>query len=117
VIIIDAILHQVLTCNPYFLARWCFFLVMAVGIAASFLGPYFFELLEHTPAAKARRKAAIPSQTRAQIDSLSRRLLEAHDREKVLRKENHELRRLVAVETNFGRNHRADVQATIGRKP
>ena len=85
----------------------------AVGFASSIIVPLFFQLLDNTKRARARQRRMMPAQAQAHIDRLSRRLLEAHDRETLLRKENHELRRLVAAEANFGRNHRADVQATL----
>jgi CRP-like cAMP-binding protein len=88
---------------------------MVVGIAASLAAPIFAELLDNTPQAKARKRAMMPAQARQMIDSLSRRLLESQDRETELRRENAQMRRLLNAEASFGRNHRADIQATLGR--
>jgi len=112
--IVDAILHQVLSLPALTLFRGMLVVAFLVGIAGSIIVPVFFQLLDNTKKAKARRKQQLPREAQATIDRLSRRVLEAHDRETALRKENHELRRLVAAETNFGRNHRADVQRTVG---
>jgi type II secretory pathway pseudopilin PulG len=114
--ILDAILHQVLLCNPYVILRDVLIVVALVGFVASFIGPSFGQIFEHTKKAKAKLRAMVPREAQAKIDSLSRRLLEAHDRETVLRKENHELRRLVSAEANWGRNHRADIHTTIRGK-
>lgn len=110
----DAILQKILNLTPEQIFRSLLLVLFAVGMLSSLIAPFFFHLVENTKAAKKRAKQAVPAQAQARINDLSRRLLEAHERETVLGKENHELRRLVRAEASFGRNHRADIHATIG---
>lgn len=111
--ILDAILQRILNASPRSLVGWLFALLFLTGIAGSLVVPFFMTMMDRTKKAQEKARRMIPAQAQARINDLSRRVMEAHDRETHLRKENHELRRLVAAETNFGRNHRADVHAVL----
>lgn len=112
--LVDAILQKIYHLPPEVILRDFLVVCAIVGVAASFAPSLLFHFLEHTPKARARNKREMNAELLRKYDEAGRRLHEAHDRETLLRKENHELRRLIAAETNWGRNHRADVQATIG---
>lgn len=111
--LLNAILSRVLMIPPVTILGWLLLLVFITGMAGSLAVPLVVQLLDSTKAARARQRSAVPRQAQERIAILSRRVLEAHDRETTLRKENSELRRLLAAGTNFSRSHIAEAQTFL----
>jgi hypothetical protein len=100
--LVNAILMKILSADPWSLARGALITIAVIGVLASLAPAIFFQLIEFTPKAKARRKRDLNAKLLADYEKICARLVEASDERDRMIRENIRLAGLVAEQASHG---------------
>jgi Flp pilus assembly protein TadB len=92
---------------------WIALFLLIYAALCVLLFAFFLQRMSMTKKAREREAKAIPEEARKRIGELAEKILLAQEREVFLSQRLADATRLLKNECNFGRNHRAEVQAFL----